>query len=437
MIGMNLSKLFGIVLLALLVTSIITAVPVVVFSEEDGEENEAEVEVEIELETGDNETEKPVLVINETLTFEEILDLAYTVRNISMPILNWSLEHNITLARNIIRLGDKFLERALNISETNATRAKAYAMVAAIIYGHAPVTAYPVLARTIREHVGVNHTIKDETVWAVYNKTVELKQVLQDAIDTALSLNITVPPQVDVLIAIGDGLLNTSKALLDKEYINKAFGFAVRAYHTYVRAYGVLIKSVFIEKLRLGARPEEPLTHRLCMRKLDEKVIGKILEKLPRHVREKVWEKIKRREIKTWKELEKAIREEVKKFRERLMEESVRVVADVLTALVLHVAYRLPPGNETHDAVWTWLVDHGFTKGFGHARVIDIRELRDYMLEFVRSVSTQYNVMGIELLLKAAEELESEIEAEVGTDIHLASILETHVLVHVSTHIGE
>ncbi len=425
---MKLVKTLGLTLVVLLVISMV-AVPTTAFARADKRRALMENEHHSGIYAAGNATAPHVRVFN-NVTFEQALDLAYTVRNITMPLLNWSSEHNVTLANVILRLGDRLLEKAINESSVNETRAKVFAMVAAIIYGHAPVTAYPVLAKTIRDNLGENNTITNDTVLAVYNKALELRNVLEQAETIAIEYNVSVPSQVNALKIIAEGLLNTSERLLDEGYTVLAFKYVVRAYHVYVIAYGMLVKNAFIVKLNLNIRPDEPLTHRLIVRKIKKEIVERILMRLPRWVRVRVIEKIKSGEVKTWSDLRRVIREEVEKYREMLMNKSIDVTANVMVMIVVYLA-RNPGVNITvQDAINQWLADHGFIKGFGRFGMIDFGALKQYFKELAYNVSKTYNVTGLELVYKVIQEFEKILSDEIGVDIDLIQVFEQIIASH-------
>lgn len=376
----------------------------------------------------------PRIRVFENISFEEILNLTYTVRDTVMPLINWSSSYNVTLATVLVRLGDMFLERAINVSETNETRAKVYAMIAAIIYGHAPVTAYPVLAKTIRENLSENHTITDTTVIAVYNRTLELKTILGEAKEIAEEHNISIPEKITALEIIAEGLLNTSRELLDEGYVILAFKYTVKAYHLYVIAYGVLVKSIFIQKLKLDIRPDEPLTRKLILRRIKREVLEKILKRLPKWVRERILERIRSGDVKTWHDLKRVIREEVEKYREKLRNKSIEITADIMTMIIIYIAWNPTVNSTIQDAIWEWLNNHGFVIGFGRHGIIDRRALKEYFRELALNVSLTYNVTGLELVFKVIVEFENILSEELGIDIDLSQIFTLIISCH---HVGE
>ncbi|OYT38145.1 MAG: hypothetical protein B6U89_06305 [Desulfurococcales archaeon ex4484_58] len=366
------------------------------------------------------------------VTFEELLDLAYTVRNVSYPMLNWSMSYNSTLAHVILARGDNFLERAVNLSSTNTTRAKIFAMIAAIYYAHAPVTAYQVLGKTIRDNLSENHTITNDTVEAVLDKALEVKNVLLNAIDVAENYNVTKPALVDILIANADSKINYSLTLLQMGYVRYAFRAAVHAYHIYVKAYGVLIKAVFIEKLDLPRRYGEPLTPKLLIIRFEKKMLERLMKRLPRWIIKDIIKKIRAGNITSWEELREEIKKKIELSREIYRNVSIRVVTNVLTTVIIYSVYDLPPDNTTREGVLAWLQNKGLT--IGPTAVIRMRELRRYLKEFVTNISETYNVSGLRLLNLSIYNLELQIEDETGIDVNLTIILKI-VLRYTGHHI--
>ncbi len=361
--------------------------------------------------------------VNVTITYNQTIDLAYTVRNITMPIANWSMNQNITLAKFLLKRGDTLLEKAINISSTNASRAKALAFIAAVVYGHEVITAYPVLGKTIRENLGVNGTITNDTVNAVIDKARELETVLDEAINVASNMGLTVPSKVDILKTVATGYINTSIVLLDKGYVKAALHYAVRAYHTYVKAYGLLVKATFIIKLDLPRRFDEPLTPRIVAKKVSKKLMEMVASRLPPWIRRDIMKKIKNGEIKTWEDLVREVRKDVIKFRHWFRNKTVVITAGVLMSLIFYIEYKLTPDNETYIAVTQWLQDHGFLRSVTPLPVIDVKALKQYLIEFVSNVSDTYNVSGIDLIFKSVEELGDQISDETGIEVDLMAIL--------------
>jgi len=423
-------KIFGVLFIVLMLASIVSVSSTVIgedFEDEHKHEEDDEVEVEIEIDGEDEEDTR--IIVREPMEFKDMLTLVYNVKNLTMPLLEWSIEHNVTLAKVVVRLAESFLEKAINTSNANETRAKAYAMVAAIIYGHAPVTAYPVLAKTMEENIEANATLSKDVILAVYNKALELRSLLEEAKERAQELNITVPSQVEALESIGDGLLNTSLALINESYVQLAFKYSVKGYHTYVRAYSILVKSVFVTGLRLGVEPDEPITHRIYAKKIKKEVVEEMLEKMPGWLRERVRERIMRGEIKSWTDLKHVIRLEIEEHKEVMKNRSIKVASNVIVGLITYIAYH-SPDDEVSSAIWTWLENHGLVAGRGPVKTIRMGELKQYIENLVLDISNASDALGIELIFKVVEEIENEIEIDIGVEVDISDILEHYIEKH-------
>jgi len=414
-------SLIGYALILLIIGSIIYYPAVTVVAQENEGSNEGNAGENVENE--DNET----VVVNETITLDKLVELAYTVRNVTMPLVNWSLGYNVTLGLHMIQLGDRFLANALN--ETNSSRAKAFALVAAIHYSHALAAAYPLLGRVIRENLGENNTITVETVDAVINITRELSNVLEEAISIANSYNITTPDLVNILKINAEGLLNTSIALKNNGYIYAAFRKAVQAYHTYMRAYGVLVKAIFMVKLDLPRRFDEPLTPKLVAKRVRKEVMERYAERLPKWLRDIIMAKIKGGEIKSWEDFMKECRNEVQKRVEESRREfdrkSVETAVNVLYLLIMYAEYRLPRGDETHQAVDAWLDNHGFTFGGMGGKMIRIEKLKEYLNSFVIDVKNRTSTTGLELVYRCIQEFQDMLRNETGKNADLLGLLQS------------
>jgi len=422
---MEYTRLIGLIIVFALLASMLYT-PVVLIAQEnmyrgpDDGSNDENIE-EVNVETGVNETERVVVFKN--ISFNELLQIVYIVRDVAMPMLNWSKQYNVTLADVIIRLGNYFIEKALNESSTNETLAKAHLIVAAIIYSHAPATAYPVLAKTIRENKE-NGTITNTTVYAILERISEIKNIIAQAEAILTENNITIPDVVNGLKTIGEGLENTTRILLERGYVKLAFGTAVKAYHLYVRIYGLLIKLVFIEKLGIRGKPDEPLTYRFVKREL--KVLEKIIDKLPERVRERVQERVRTGDVKSWSDLRRVVREEYERYEEKVLEQNIDTVAQVMVQLIRFIVLdpRIP--REWKQAVLSWLNSKGFIEqGMGGLPRIDDLRLYGYFRDLARNITLNYGVKGLDLLKKTIEEFSSIIYSETGVRIDIQQVFMT------------
>ncbi|WP_434731555.1 hypothetical protein WLZ34_01180 [Thermogladius sp. KZ2Tp1] len=241
------------------------------------------------------------------ITFDQALKLAYDVRNVTYPLFEWEISHNVTAANVTLNLGDRFLERALNLSSENLTkRATVMAVVAAIHYGHAVPLAYPVLGKTLDALFNQNATSEQMTA-AVINLASDLKSILSQAVSTAQSRNLTVPAGLSNLTELGDKLLSYAQSNLSAGNISLAFRLAIKAYHTYVKAYGLLVTNVFAQDLKL------PTVHHidelLLKEKFGRETLVKVFERLPEGLKEVVITKIKIGEANETEQVVEVVRE--------------------------------------------------------------------------------------------------------------------------------
>jgi hypothetical protein len=229
------------------------------------------------------------------LTFENALELAYDVRNVTYPLFQWEISHNVTAANVTLNLGDNFLDKALNLSSSNETRrATVMAIVAAIHYSHAVPLAYPVVGKTIDSLFNANATSGDITS-AVINLAQELKSILLNAVSIAEARNLTIPSSLDNITAIGDKLIANAQSNLSAGNITLAFRLAMSGYHTYVKAYGLLVTSIFIQDLQLPARHDIGVF--FFHEKIGRETLVKVFEKLPEGLKETVIAKIEKGEV--------------------------------------------------------------------------------------------------------------------------------------------
>lgn len=377
---MDLNKAFAYLLLTVTVLSV-ALIPSIGVTQNDENENNGDEEGFISL---------------GQYSKEQLIDLAYTIRNITLPILNWSMSYNSTLATRILQNGDRFLNLALN--ETNETLAKTYAFVAAITYSHAPVTAYQVLAKVIRAEGELDWEIR---VKKFYNLTVEFRSVTGNVVSIAKEFNVTIPKAVEAKLIIADGLINTTRELIEREFYRHAFRLLMRAYHMLVSTNSVVIRATFVQKLSLNVPPEEPISGRLYRWRVRKEILERICDRLPRDLGEKLKEKIRRGEIRNWRELREEARRMIQEYRSYAEEKAVEIVVRILLELI-RVA-RFNP--ETRNAVNSWLN----TKGFLSNGRINESALKGYLTELVVNVKNEKNVSGINLLVESTVRLQNEI----------------------------
>lgn len=344
----------------------------------------------------DNDNEDEGFINLGHYTKEQLIDLAYTVRDITLPILEWSISYNSTLAIRILQNGDRFLNLALN--ETNETLAKTYAFVAAITYSHAPVTAYQVLAKTIRAEGELDWKIRVEKL---YNLTVEFRTVTDNVISKAKEFNVTIPKSVEARLIIIDGLINTTKELINKGFYKYAFRVLLRTYHMLVETNSIVIKATFVQKLNLEVPPEEPISGRLYRWRVRKEALERVCDRLPPALGDKLKEKIRRGEIRNWKQLRDEAKRMIQEYKRYAEERTVETVVNILLE-VIRVA-RFNPG--TSSAVNDWLR----SKGFLTNSRINETALRTYLRELVVNVKNEKNVTGINLIVESTIRLQNEI----------------------------
>ena len=186
----------------------------------------------------------------ENVTFEELLGLAYIVRNETYPLLDWAIEHNSTIAVRIKSRGDWFFDKAMEYRDIDERFAKAALAVAIITYSGAPASAYQVLVITMRENRGENGTITNETILAIHEIAGELRELVMNARDYALENNVSLPYIVEGLILRGDYRLELSLQKLEENKTGLAFALAITGYTDYTKAYGIIVRSTIVDFIR-------------------------------------------------------------------------------------------------------------------------------------------------------------------------------------------
>jgi len=303
--------------------------------------------------------------------FEEAVNLAYTIRNITYELFQWEIGYNVTAANVTLNLGDRFLERALELKDNNTWRATVFAVVAAIHYGHAPAFANPVLARVIHENLGENDTITNVTVNAVLSASSQLKSILLSAVDYASSNNYNTT-LVTNMISKGDNLTQTAQQYLDEGNTTLAFRYAVAGYRMYARAYSELVKIVFAQYLRSLdlIKPKKPWIP-----------IG-LLEKLPAEVRSEIKARIEKGELKSIRDVVGEVKKEVQARIEERREEEYQQVANIMASALEKLS------------------NHPALKGM---------KLRDYCYQIVKDVAQRTNATGLQLLQLSLQELQNRL----------------------------
>ncbi|WFO74632.1 hypothetical protein J4526_05990 [Desulfurococcaceae archaeon MEX13E-LK6-19] len=401
-------KLMGLLLVALVVASI-TTTPATMLS------------VALPVSTTDNEDAPAWARLN--ISLDTALDLAYTVRAAVEPLYGWAkvqlADTNITIHEKMWERGDYFLEKAENVSEVNETLATAYAFTASVFYSRELIAAHIILGVTIRENIA-NKTLTNETVEAVLARASELRSIVHNVSE---DLNVTIPVVFYKLLNESEEKELKSRELLNEGRLGRAFSFAVRSYHDVTRAYAVLIKAIYAEKLGLDISKPRFLTMMLGRHKEDlQRRLGKLLERLPEHARQKIMEKVKRHH--DIMELRKAIRETIREIQKRMKHADIKVIAKVTTRVIL-ITSKMP--TETGRAVRTWMREHNIKTP---------RELFDYILNLVNETATTYNVTGFKLLNITLTTLSQDIYNATGVQVDLLHIFYTMAVVHIHAHSG-
>ena len=251
------------------------------------------VEEDLEVELSGLGYLKTRMLLN--ISLPVMIDLAYTVRNLTYPLFNWEIEkYNITPAKRQLELGDRFLELALNTSEIAPRRALVFAFVAIIHYSHAPPLANAVLGKVVYPTLGENGTVTEQTVIVVVNTSSELREILVNAIEYAKNneYNTTL---IEEILVKGDERIEKATILLSEGNITEAFKYAVSGYRICTRAYHLLVKTVITQKLRQVITTTDMIEPR-------QQAFTKVVNTLPLFVKARVEEKIKRGEIRNFNE---------------------------------------------------------------------------------------------------------------------------------------
>ncbi|RLG84247.1 MAG: hypothetical protein DRO40_01950 [Thermoprotei archaeon] len=186
----------------------------------------------------------------DNVAFEELLDLAYMVRNETYPLLEWAIEHGSTIAERIKTRGDWFFNKAMEFKDVDERYAKAAIVTAIVTYSGAPVSAHQVLVITKNENRRENGTITNETVKAIHEIASELKELATDARDYALDNNVYLPYIVEMFLLRGEYRLELSLQKLEENRTGLAFALAITGYIDYAKAYGVIVRSTIIDFIR-------------------------------------------------------------------------------------------------------------------------------------------------------------------------------------------
>ena len=359
--------------------------------------------------------------INVSLSYDKAILLAYNVRNVSYPIIEWGIEYNVSIARTILRTGDYFLNLSKREASINKTTAAVHAVVAAIHYSHAPIIAYPVLSASLKQYAQQYNYSFTLVIKCIINKSIELKQILLEAKKIYVELGYTLPPDFMNKTAYIEQQINSTIKLLEENYTVYAYRQAMRTYHDLVVLYGELIKGVFAEVL--GVNPKEHVSDRLLVKKVSVRELNIVLNKLPKHIREKIAEKIMNKEHVCWKEFEKTVLKVASEYREKVKEKIIGNVVGIILSIVVR-ASQFP--NETGKAIREWRIQN---------QLMNTIRLREYIGDLVKNVTENYNLTGIQLLEKCLQILSERITRATGVEVDLEHIFESMIKIHITHHI--
>ncbi len=188
------------------------------------------------------------------ITYDQLVTVFYNVRNETMPLLEWAIANNVTVAEKFIAKAEFLFNKSLYYNSTGDTfRAKILVLLAARVYAHSPVVARIVLGKTIRGNL-VNGTIANTTVLAVLEKAGELRTLLSDAISYAATHNVALPSFLATIIGRADTYLNMSREALQNGTVYVALRLAVKGYMLYTKAYRIVAYATIIS----GILPSQP-----------------------------------------------------------------------------------------------------------------------------------------------------------------------------------
>lgn len=296
-------------------------------------------------------------------SFETVLDLAYTIKNVTYDLFQWEISYNVTAANTTLARGDRFLEKAINLAETEPRKATVYAFVASIHYSHAPAFTNPVLARVVKANLGENDTITEQTVNAVTSVAGELRKLLVNAIEYAKSKNYNTT-LAEKLLAIGDERVVNATSLLVAGNITAAFRHAVSGYRFYARAYHALVRSVYTQAIK---EITDTLTGSTVEYK--EPPAKTILEALPVQVRELVRARIQRGEIQKVGDVVKEVEEKVREVREQVRLVEKENLKQALIRIIERVRERTGRATNITMKELEGIIEEYYNKGYRGAEL--------------------------------------------------------------------
>ena len=355
-------------------------------------------------------------LLSENITYDKAIQIAYLVKNESMPILRWALSYNVTLAKVIIKRGDALLQQAVRAASTNQTVAKHLAIRAALIYGLAPATAYIVLQKTINNNLGENRTVANQTVVAVLRLVGEMRKLVGNVASIAENFGIALPPELKINTIIADGEADIALKLLKNGFVKAALVESIKAYNTYVKTYGLIIVSSVAEKL--GFKHPVDLLTLIRRAEINPMIIKKIIDRLPPIVRDRIMVMIKERKI---AEIRIAIHREARIVAEKINHASIDTIAKIATG-VLVMASGYP---DTARAVMKWRAQKNLMNPI---------KLYEYVRNITHRLYNRTGATGIKLLDIVLMTLGHEINKTANAHIDLVQLFKTTMVMHVLMH---
>ncbi|MEL9908678.1 MAG: hypothetical protein QXP97_02745 [Desulfurococcus sp.] len=362
-------RIIGLISIVALIVSIAPLASIPIIASGDQESQDSEVASDIIVGNGTMNLTVPVISV------DDALNLAYMMRNITYELFMWEINHNVSVANVTLNLGDKFLDKALELKDNASRRAVVFAVVAAIHYGHAPSFANPVLARVIYSSLGENNTVTDRTVNAVITASNELKSILLNATNYAESKNFNTTLTY-YWISKGDNLTSLAQQYLGEGNVTTAFRHAIAGYKAYIRAYSTLVKTVFTQYLRdLGIIRGRSF------------IPPGLLDKLPLELRSEIKARVENGEIKSIRDVVGEVRKEIQNRTEMWKEREYVQIANILASALVKLS--------KHPAL---------------TRVMMGKQLRDYCYELVKEVASRTNATGLQLLQLSLQELQNRVQ---------------------------
>ncbi len=334
---------------------------------------------------------------NTTLTFEEVLETFYAVRNETADLLEWAIDRGSVWASRIMERGEYHYDKAMEYKDSDPRLATAHLVIATLVYARSPLTAYEVLLRTLNETtIGENGTrrVTNETVLAVHEIAGELRELLINARDYALSINISLPLSVEIRIALGDELLDKSSEKLEENKTRQALALAIKGYRQYVIAYNIVVRKTISDMIGVSVRTWYELAYRLGIYRVRFKErLANFINKLPEHVKEYIKPRIGSPE--NVEELKARIKELVREFKEKCMEDIKNKITNLLTHHIVRVMYKRP------------LVRRAILRTFGN-----VEGLKQFIEEKVSTYLEQdYSLK--EIVFKVLQDLKREIGSSI------------------------